>query len=163
MQAAFRLADANGLPALTMRALGNHLGVDPTAVYRHFPSRDQILTGRELRVPRCERHADLATQTTKSQRIEPLVVDDSNSGIHELFSSVLPRPNHHRRPSSTRYLDQSTMRRRRRTTATNAPDVNNQIARFMGVSLFQPVLGNNFGANLKPIDVVRPAVVSTIV
>ena len=60
--------------------------------------RDQILTGREVRVQRCERHADIATQTTKSQRFEPLGVDDPNSGIHELLSSVLPRPNPHRRP-----------------------------------------------------------------
>lgn len=43
LQAAFRLADANGLPALTMRALGDHLGVDPTAVYRHFPSRERLV------------------------------------------------------------------------------------------------------------------------
>jgi AcrR family transcriptional regulator len=43
LQAAFRLADANGLPALTMRALGNHLGVDPTAVYRHFPIQERLV------------------------------------------------------------------------------------------------------------------------
>lgn len=43
LQGAFRLSDANGLSALTMRALGDHLGVDPTAVYRHFPSRERLV------------------------------------------------------------------------------------------------------------------------
>lgn len=41
--AAFRIADDVGLQALTLKALGQHLGVDSTAVYRHFRSKDVLL------------------------------------------------------------------------------------------------------------------------
>lgn len=43
MRAAITFADEHGLDAMTMRALGEALGVDPTAVYRHFPSKDQLI------------------------------------------------------------------------------------------------------------------------
>lgn len=43
VRAAFEIADDSGLGALTMRALGERLGVDPTAVYRHFPSRERLI------------------------------------------------------------------------------------------------------------------------
>lgn len=33
----------NGLDALTTRALGNQMGVDSTAIYRHFPHKDDLL------------------------------------------------------------------------------------------------------------------------
>lgn len=35
--------DEHGISALTMRALGEKLGVDPTAVYRHFPNKEQLV------------------------------------------------------------------------------------------------------------------------
>lgn len=35
--------DQHGIGALTMRALGEKLGVDPTAVYRHFPNKEQLV------------------------------------------------------------------------------------------------------------------------
>lgn len=41
--AAFRVTDQIGLQALTLKALGQHLGVDSTAVYRHFRSKDVLL------------------------------------------------------------------------------------------------------------------------
>ncbi|WP_260646025.1 helix-turn-helix domain-containing protein, partial [Staphylococcus aureus] len=43
MAAAFRVTDQIGLQALTLKALGQHLGVDSTAVYRHFRSKDVLL------------------------------------------------------------------------------------------------------------------------
>ncbi|MGI9187880.1 MAG: TetR/AcrR family transcriptional regulator [Gaiellales bacterium] len=43
LDAAERLADEGGATAISMRALGAELGADPTAVYRHFPSREAIL------------------------------------------------------------------------------------------------------------------------
>jgi AcrR family transcriptional regulator len=43
VSAAFVVADDRGLQALTLKALGQHLGVDPTAVYRHFRSKDVLL------------------------------------------------------------------------------------------------------------------------
>lgn len=44
VRAATAFVDEKGLDALTMRALGDQLGVDPTALYRHFPSKDALLT-----------------------------------------------------------------------------------------------------------------------
>ena len=43
VQAAMEYVDHNGISALTMRALGEKLGVDPTAVYRHFPNKAQLV------------------------------------------------------------------------------------------------------------------------
>lgn len=41
--AAFEVADEVGLASLTLKALGERLGVDATAVYRHFGSKDLLL------------------------------------------------------------------------------------------------------------------------
>ncbi|MGZ4575180.1 MAG: TetR/AcrR family transcriptional regulator [Mycobacteriaceae bacterium] len=43
LAAALELAAA-GLDAVSMRALGTALGVDPTAVYRYFRTKDELLT-----------------------------------------------------------------------------------------------------------------------
>jgi len=42
---ALRIADAEGLDALSMRRLGAELGVDPMAAYRHLPSKKALLAG----------------------------------------------------------------------------------------------------------------------
>lgn len=42
---ALRIADDEGLEALSMRRLGAELGVDPTAAYRHFPNKKAMLAG----------------------------------------------------------------------------------------------------------------------
>lgn len=43
VQAATKIVDELGLNALTMRVLGDRLGVDPTALYRHFPKKESLL------------------------------------------------------------------------------------------------------------------------
>ena len=43
VDAAIRVIDADGLDALTMRRLGREMGADPTAMYRHFRSKDELL------------------------------------------------------------------------------------------------------------------------
>src|SRR4051794_39854993 len=43
VDAAIRVMDADGLDALTMRRLGREMGADPTAMYRHFRSKDELL------------------------------------------------------------------------------------------------------------------------
>jgi len=43
VQAATDFVDEHGLAALTMRALGARLGVDATAIYRHFPTKEALL------------------------------------------------------------------------------------------------------------------------
>src|SRR3989337_1069 len=45
LQAALGLADREGLDALTMRRLGNELGVDPMTVHHHVESKDRLLDG----------------------------------------------------------------------------------------------------------------------
>ena len=40
---AVTLLDAHGLSALTMRRLGAELGVQPSAIYHHFPSKQALL------------------------------------------------------------------------------------------------------------------------
>jgi AcrR family transcriptional regulator len=41
--AACAVVDREGLDAMTMRRLGTELGADPTAVYRHFASKQELL------------------------------------------------------------------------------------------------------------------------
>jgi AcrR family transcriptional regulator len=43
--AALRIADAEGMEALSMRRLGAELGVDPMAAYRHLPNKKALLAG----------------------------------------------------------------------------------------------------------------------
>jgi TetR/AcrR family transcriptional regulator, tetracycline repressor protein len=43
LQEALALVDETGLEGLTTRALGQRLGVDSTAVYRHFRDKDELL------------------------------------------------------------------------------------------------------------------------
>jgi TetR/AcrR family transcriptional regulator, tetracycline repressor protein len=47
---ALRLADADGLDALTIRKLATELGVTPMALYWHFRSKDELLGGLAERV-----------------------------------------------------------------------------------------------------------------
>lgn len=44
VRAALELVDADGLEALTMRRLGQALGRDPMALYRHAAGRNELLT-----------------------------------------------------------------------------------------------------------------------
>jgi AcrR family transcriptional regulator len=43
VDAAFRIADANGLEGLTFQALGQELSAHPTAIYRHFRNKDELI------------------------------------------------------------------------------------------------------------------------
>lgn len=45
VEAAVRIVDAEGLPALNMRRLGEELRVKAMAVYKHFPNKSAILDG----------------------------------------------------------------------------------------------------------------------
>src|SRR5258705_12007596 len=42
---ALRLADQGGLESLSMRKLGQELGVEAMAVYYHFANKDEVLDG----------------------------------------------------------------------------------------------------------------------
>lgn len=43
LDAACELADREGAEAVTLRRLGTELGADPTAIYRHFRSKDELI------------------------------------------------------------------------------------------------------------------------
>ena len=43
VHAAQRVLDEDGLTGLTLRRIGNELGADPTAIYRHFRDKDELL------------------------------------------------------------------------------------------------------------------------
>src|SRR6266446_219298 len=45
LQAALRLADQGGIESLSMRKLGQELGVEAMAVYYHFANKDEVLDG----------------------------------------------------------------------------------------------------------------------
>lgn len=45
LEAAFALADDEGLDALSMRRLGQRLGVEAMSLYNHVDSKDDLLTG----------------------------------------------------------------------------------------------------------------------
>ncbi|HET6506448.1 MAG TPA: helix-turn-helix domain-containing protein [Baekduia sp.] len=45
LDAAQAIADAEGVAAVTLRRIGAELDADPTAVYRHFRNKDEILAG----------------------------------------------------------------------------------------------------------------------
>jgi TetR/AcrR family transcriptional regulator, tetracycline repressor protein len=50
LQEALALVDEAGLEGLTTRALGRRLGADSTAVYRHFRSKDELLSALADRI-----------------------------------------------------------------------------------------------------------------
>ncbi|MGW3961491.1 TetR/AcrR family transcriptional regulator C-terminal domain-containing protein [Amycolatopsis sp. NPDC005003] len=43
VEAAFRVADSAGMDKLTFQALGRELSAHPTAIYRHFRNKDELL------------------------------------------------------------------------------------------------------------------------
>ena len=45
LQAAIKLADEGGIEALSMRKLGQELGVEAMALYHHFTGKEQVLDG----------------------------------------------------------------------------------------------------------------------
>ena len=50
LDAAIELADREGIAAVTMRRLGQHLGVEAMSLYKHIADKDAVLTGIADRV-----------------------------------------------------------------------------------------------------------------
>ena len=60
VDAAVEFIDAHGLPGLTMRRLGNELGVEAMALYRYVPGKEELLDAVvETLVERMERDDDV--------------------------------------------------------------------------------------------------------
>ena len=57
LKAAIRLADKGGIDSLSMRKLGQELGVEAMSLYNHVKNKDEVLDGiveavvREVEVP----------------------------------------------------------------------------------------------------------------
>ena len=79
--AAMRHVDRHGLAALSMRALGAELGVDATALYRHFPNKESLV---EAMVDRMLREAFEAHDPTGKSPREKIV--DVVFGMREAFA-----------------------------------------------------------------------------
>ena len=60
LEAAERVVGSEGLRALTMRRIGIELGTDPTAVYRHFRNKEELLTRLAERMFSTEAEVDPA-------------------------------------------------------------------------------------------------------
>jgi AcrR family transcriptional regulator len=50
LEAAERIVAAEGLSKLTMRRIGTELGADPTAIYRHFRNKEELLSCLAVRL-----------------------------------------------------------------------------------------------------------------
>ena len=61
LDAAAEIVGSEGMPALTMRRIGAELGSDPTAIYRHFRNKREMLTALADRLfatePECDADA----------------------------------------------------------------------------------------------------------
>ena len=79
--AAMRHVDEHGLAALSMRALGAQLGVDATALYRHFPNKESLV---EAMVDRMLREALEAHDPAGKTPREKIV--DAVFAMREAFS-----------------------------------------------------------------------------
>lgn len=71
--AAMRHVDQHGLAALSMRALGTQLGVDPTALYRHFPNKESLVEAMIDRMLREALEAHDPTGKSPREKIKDLV------------------------------------------------------------------------------------------
>lgn len=93
LRAAVRLADKEGLAALSMRKLGAELGVEAMALYHHIPNKDALLDGMveevaaEVPVPRLTR-----TTWRKGLRRYALALLDAVAAHPELVPLGLSRP-----------------------------------------------------------------------
>ncbi|WP_435278928.1 TetR/AcrR family transcriptional regulator [Streptomyces sp. 1222.5] len=74
MDASLRIADEQGLHALTMRAVGERMGLRHTSLYRHVPSREALLVELvdhmlgEIALPDSGSAADWRAQTAAGAR-----------------------------------------------------------------------------------------------
>jgi AcrR family transcriptional regulator len=69
LEAAERIVGTEGLRALTMRRIGTELGVDPTAVYRHFRNKEELLTCLAERLFSTEPEVDLTLSWQDQLRV----------------------------------------------------------------------------------------------
>ncbi len=69
LEAAERIVGSEGVPALTMRRIGAELGVDPTAIYRHFRNKEALLTCLAERLFATEPELDATAAWQEQMRI----------------------------------------------------------------------------------------------
>lgn len=75
VSSALAFIDANGLPGLTMRRLGEQLGVEAMALYRYIPSKEELL--------------DAVVEALVDQvRAEDIVLDAPNAGWQDFLQRL---------------------------------------------------------------------------
>lgn len=76
---AIELADAEGLSALTMRRVAEHLGVSAMTPYSYVPGKDELL---ELMLDTIHLHMDTAEHVDDGWRAHAAAVADDNMALH---------------------------------------------------------------------------------
>ena len=72
LEAALRLSGSGNPEPLTVRSLGNELGADPTAIYRHFRDKDELVHAvLDRLVHRAVKAAHAANATTDTDLVDP--------------------------------------------------------------------------------------------
>ncbi|HSW41115.1 MAG TPA: TetR/AcrR family transcriptional regulator [Patescibacteria group bacterium] len=103
LRAAVRLADEGDLESVTMRRLGQELGVEAMSLYRHVANKDDILDGiadlvmGDFEVP--SRDVDWKTAIRRSAMSAHQIL------LRHLWASSLIESRLYSRPAGLRYLD----------------------------------------------------------
>jgi TetR/AcrR family tetracycline transcriptional repressor len=86
LAAAIAVADVHGLEGTTMRMVGAELGADPTAVYRYFASKDELIAAMADRL-----FADVARIPTGGDWRERLVTGlRSARAVYRAHPAIIP-------------------------------------------------------------------------
>ena len=103
LHAAIELADAAGVEALTMRRLGEHLGVEAMSLYRHVANKEDLLDGMldlvlaEWQLPEGEGDWTEAIRTSANSVHDAL--------RRHRWAAQLLMTGSHIRPARLRYMD----------------------------------------------------------
>jgi AcrR family transcriptional regulator len=68
LEAALDVVTQNGVAALSLRDLARHVGVSPSAAYRHFPSRDHLVSRVSQVAREALGHSLVAARATVQRR-----------------------------------------------------------------------------------------------
>ncbi|MER5326038.1 TetR/AcrR family transcriptional regulator [Streptosporangium roseum] len=90
IERALRLADTEGLPAVTIRRLATELGVAPTALYWHVKNKDELLSALADRLL-AALVADMDPDRPWNQRLRAMVTTlVEQTRAHPYLSTLLP-------------------------------------------------------------------------
>jgi AcrR family transcriptional regulator len=103
LDAAMKLADEGGIDSLTMRRLGQELGVEAMAVYYHFANKDEVVDGIVDRV-----HAEIEVPSDAadwSAAMRRRAFSAREALAHHPWAAVLMESRRNPGPASLRHHD----------------------------------------------------------